>query len=301
MESMLGDKKINMSTNKRNQEGLLRRLITVVFLLCSFLGAGFAEDVDILKVGMESDQVASIQEVLKSEGYYTGEIDGLFGGGTEQAVRAYQHAHQLVADGLVGKKTLSHMFELDAHGHDTETEETTRVADLANELVSRGQGNRTAVGAYLDWWKDVRNKLIFPDDELLIRDFETGQTFNVVAIAGSNHMDVEALTYEDAQTIKTLWGGDYSWARRPVIAYLNGQPVAASLNAMPHAGRDDKPYKEYVYNRSAGYGYGYNYDKVKGNDFEGVICLHFKGSLLHKNAVQDSKHQAAVRKAAGLQ
>lgn len=283
----------------------MKRLLTLVFLLCCFLGTSFADDMDVLKSGMESNQVASIQEVLKSEGFYTGELDGIFGDGTESAVRSYQEAHDLLADGIVGEETLAHMFELGDHDHnhdEDENREDSLTEDLSSEIVSRGQANRFAsTGAYLDWWKDIRNKLLFPDDEVLIKDFETGQTFNVVAIAGTNHMDVEALTYEDAQIIQSLWGGDYSWSRRPVIAYLNGQAVAASLNGMPHAGRDDKPYKEYVYNRSAGYGYGYNYDKVKDNDFEGVICLHFKGSLLHKNSVQDGKHQAAVRKAAGLE
>ena len=280
----------------------MKRLLTLIFLLCCFLGASFAEDVDVLRSGMESDQVRSIQEVLSSEGFYTGELDGIFGHGTELAVRSFQEAHKLLADGIVGKETLAHMFELGDHDHDEDKESGENLTDIMSEVVSRGTAERFApTGAYLDWWKDIRNKMLLPDDEILIRDFETGQTFNVVAIAGTNHMDVEALTYEDAQIIKTLWGGDYSWARRPVIAYLNGRAVAASLNAMPHAGRDDKPYKEYVSNRSAGYGYGYNYDKIKGNDMEGIICLHFKGSLLHKNAVQDSKHQAAVRKAAGLE
>jgi peptidoglycan hydrolase-like protein with peptidoglycan-binding domain len=32
-------------------------------------------------------------------------LDGKFGGGTEAAVRAYQRAHRLVPDGIVGTKT----------------------------------------------------------------------------------------------------------------------------------------------------------------------------------------------------
>lgn len=282
----------------------MKRLFTLVLLLSCFLGASFADQVDVLTSGMEGNQILSIQEILKSEGFYTGELDGIFGHGTELAVCAYQEAHKLLADGMVGKETLAHMFELTDHDHSHDGDEGLEEdsTDQTAQVVSRGQLRRfEQTGAYLDWWKDIYNKMLFPDDEILIRDFETGQTFNVVAIAGTNHMDVEALTYEDAQIIQTLWGGDYSWSRRPVIAYLDGRAVAASLNGMPHAGRDDKPYTAYVYNRSAGYGYGYNYDKIKDNDFEGVICLHFKGSLLHKNAVQDSKHQATVRKAAGLE
>jgi len=279
----------------------LRKLVSVLMLLMCICAANFGavDTGEVLKVGTESNQVQLIQEVLKAETYYQGEIDGIFGLDTKGAVIAYQRAHELMADGIVGKQTLTHMFELsEEHEHEHEVEERVETSET---VVSRGNDGRSVpFGAYLDWWKDIKGKLIVPDDEVMIRDFETGRTFYVVAIAGSNHMDVEALTYDDAQIIQELWGGDYSWARRPVIAYLDGQAVAGSLNGMPHAGRDDKPYKEYVSNRSVGFGYGYNYDKVKGNDFEGVICLHFKNSLLHKNRVKDTKHQAAVRKAAGL-
>lgn len=37
--------------------------------------------------------------------------DGIFGGGTERAVKQYQAAHGLVADGLVGRKTKASMVE----------------------------------------------------------------------------------------------------------------------------------------------------------------------------------------------
>lgn len=285
----------------RYLEGLLRKLISVLFLMLCFCAVNFA-DIDtrqLLEEGSESKQVELVQEVLAAEGFYEGAIDGVFGSGTKVSVMAYQEAHELVADGIVGKETLAHLFDITDHNHgSTHAHESTESQEV---VVSRGVArNAVAPGAYLDWWKDIRNKLVFPDDEILIKDYETGREFRVVAIAGTNHMDVEALTLEDAKIIQDLWDG-YSWERRPVIAYLDGQAIAGSLNGMPHAGRDDKPYTEYVYNRSGGFGYGYNYDKVKGNDFEGVICLHFKNSLLHKNSVKDGKHQAAVRKAAGLE
>lgn len=284
-------------------EGLLKKLISVLFLLVLLCTTNFA-DADtsqVFKMGSDGEQVAIIQEVLASEGYYNGVIDGVFGKATHQSVLLYQEEHELIVDGIVGENTLNHLFNGVAHSH-LETIENYVIPDLKEEtVVSRGLA-RDAVpaGAYLDWWKDIRNKLLFPEDEILIKDFETGVEFKVIAIAGTNHMDVEALSYDDAQIIQNLWGG-YSWERRPVIAYLDGQAVAASLNGMPHAGRDDKPYTDYVSNRSGGFGYGYNYDKVKGNDFEGVICLHFKNSLLHKNSARDGKHQAAVKKAAGIE
>lgn len=52
-------------------------------------------------------QVEYIQKKLKEEGYYKGAIDGLWGAGTEKAVRDFQKARGLVIDGIVGTKTLN--------------------------------------------------------------------------------------------------------------------------------------------------------------------------------------------------
>lgn len=58
------------------------------------------------KIGSRSEEVKSIQKVLKSKGYYTGSIDGIFGTGTKKAVIAFQKDNGLKADGIVGEKTL---------------------------------------------------------------------------------------------------------------------------------------------------------------------------------------------------
>lgn len=276
-----------------------RIVLLVVMILMSYQVATFgaSQTTQVLTTGMVNGQVKSVQHLLESEGFYHGEIDGIFGSGTEEAVIEFQEAHGLSADGIVGKDTLNALFSMASDHEEENSHEAVKTVGVSRGLFSRTVPN----GAYLDWWSEVHNKLIFPDDEIVIQDYETGRFFKVVAIAGSKHMDVEALTIEDAHIIKELWGGEYSWDRRAVIAYLDGKPVAASLNGMPHAGRDDLPYKEYVSNRSQGYGYGYNYDKIKNNDFAGVICLHFKNSTLHKSPTKDSRHQAAVRKAAGLE
>ncbi len=48
-----------------------------------------------------------IQQRLKNWGYYTGEVDGSYGAQTEKAVKYFQEANGLEADGVVGPKTLS--------------------------------------------------------------------------------------------------------------------------------------------------------------------------------------------------
>lgn len=46
-----------------------------------------------------------IQRALKNAGYYQGQIDGKIGPRTQEAIRKFQKAKGLKADGIVGKKT----------------------------------------------------------------------------------------------------------------------------------------------------------------------------------------------------
>lgn len=59
--------------------------------------------------GSVGSNVLIIQERLKNLGYYTGEVDGVFGAGTQNAVIEFQKANGLIPDGIVGTKTLMAM------------------------------------------------------------------------------------------------------------------------------------------------------------------------------------------------
>lgn len=54
---------------------------------------------------MSGDDVILLQKLLTSEGYAPGPIDGFYGTSTFGAVRAFQAAHGLEDDGVVGEKT----------------------------------------------------------------------------------------------------------------------------------------------------------------------------------------------------
>ena len=54
----------------------------------------------------DSDEVKALQKRLKELGWYTGSADGDFGPATEAAVKAFQKANGLTADGKAGEKTL---------------------------------------------------------------------------------------------------------------------------------------------------------------------------------------------------
>lgn len=61
--------------------------------------------VAILKKGSKGDEVKEVQRRLKKWGYYSGNVDGVFGNGTRAAVIAFQKKNGLTADGVVGKAT----------------------------------------------------------------------------------------------------------------------------------------------------------------------------------------------------
>lgn len=64
----------------------------------------------VYKLGSQGDEVSRIQKKLKALGFYLGPVDGIFGGGTYGAVKAFQSSKDLLADGVVGPRTWKGLF-----------------------------------------------------------------------------------------------------------------------------------------------------------------------------------------------
>jgi len=58
-----------------------------------------------LKKGDKNEYVLCWQRYLNLSGFFCGVEDGIFGKNTEKAVKDYQEAHGLKADGIIGKNT----------------------------------------------------------------------------------------------------------------------------------------------------------------------------------------------------
>lgn len=65
-----------------------------------------AVEAAVISQGQRGDTVRTIQQKLKRWGYYKGSVDGIFGPQTKEAVKYFQRKNGLVADGIVGNKTL---------------------------------------------------------------------------------------------------------------------------------------------------------------------------------------------------
>ena len=66
-----------------------------------------ASSSSLLKQGTKSEAVRTLQQNLKTLGYYTGTVTGNFGPLTKEAVYSFQKANGLSADGVAGEKTLA--------------------------------------------------------------------------------------------------------------------------------------------------------------------------------------------------
>ena len=82
----------------------LLMVVAVNMILLAIMASAAA---DLYKKGSSGATVREIQTRLKSWGYYTGEVDGIYGSQTERAVRYFQRQNGLSVDGQTGNETLA--------------------------------------------------------------------------------------------------------------------------------------------------------------------------------------------------
>jgi len=64
----------------------------------------------LLRNGSIGPEVSLLQQKLRDLGYYSGEVDGHFGGGTKASLVLFQQQHQLDPDGMAGAQTLEILY-----------------------------------------------------------------------------------------------------------------------------------------------------------------------------------------------
>lgn len=87
-------------------------LLNILFISIAFRSSAMAtpetqtEVPVISQYGSKGDEVTKIQTRLKSWGYFTGPVTGNYGAQTTEAVKSFQRAHGITADGVANAKTL---------------------------------------------------------------------------------------------------------------------------------------------------------------------------------------------------
>lgn len=104
---------IKNTEKKRLRRRILSFLLAVVLLggigTVAAIQTADSSISTLSKLGSRGEEVRRIQQKLKSWGYYTGSIDGIYGTQTQSAVRKFQSANGLTVDGIAGPQTLSYL------------------------------------------------------------------------------------------------------------------------------------------------------------------------------------------------
>ncbi len=129
--------------------------IVLIFLtiFISYFGFSKYNEVQALsKYGSRGSEVTQIQTKLKRWGYYKGNVDGIYGTQTLNAVKYFQRKNGLTVDGIAGKKTLEAMgIYTSSSSSGTSTSNSSNVNLLARLIYGEARGEsytgQVAVGA----------------------------------------------------------------------------------------------------------------------------------------------------------
>ena len=106
------------------------------------------------KYGSQGSEVRQIQEKLKRWGYYNGNVDGIYGTKTLNAVKSFQKKNGLTVDGIAGPKTLNAMGISSSTGNSSSSSSNSSNVNLLAHLIygeARGEPytGQVAVGAVI--------------------------------------------------------------------------------------------------------------------------------------------------------
>ena len=133
------------------KKGLLKlwQIFVVILLNILIISLAMSTGVEALsKMGSTGPEVREIQTRLKKWGYYKGNIDGIYGTATKNAVKYFQMKNNLTVDGIAGKKTLAAMGISSSSGSGYSSSDYNLLARLIS-AESRGEPyvGQVAVGA----------------------------------------------------------------------------------------------------------------------------------------------------------
>lgn len=115
LKNKINHKQKEKNVNYKKPAGILAILLVILLIYNIFFTNNnlFA----LSKYGSRGAEVTQIQTKLKRWGYYTGNIDGIYGSQTLEAVKYFQRKNGLVVDGIAGKKTLEAMGIFNSSGN----------------------------------------------------------------------------------------------------------------------------------------------------------------------------------------
>ena len=140
----------------KNRKFIISFIFLTIIILASigyFLYKKNNDTIEALsKYGSRGSEVTQIQTKLKRWGYYTGNIDGIYGTQTVNAVKYFQRKNGLTVDGIAGPATLKAMGIMTSTSSSSSSSSYNSNLNLLSRVIygeSRGEPytGQVAVGA----------------------------------------------------------------------------------------------------------------------------------------------------------
>ena len=218
-----------------------------------------------LKIGSSGTGVSNLVQELINQGYYTGALTSEYTSAVAEAVKAFQSAHGLTADGIAGPATQHKLFGTTPVG-------TQDYTNLSMVLYPAEK---------IDWFTGGIQEMIPKGSNFKVYDVKTGIVWWAHRWSGGNHADIETLTAADTARLCKIYGVSRAsqitekthWQRRPSLITVGTRTFACALYGVPH--NDDG-------------------DTIADNDLTGQICLHFTNSRTHGTNKVVSYNEEAI-------
>ena len=147
--------------------------------------------------------------------------------------------------------------------------EQSRVNDYYEKEETVGLSRTTASVLNLDWF-EYMDEYFTKYVTVRVIDIYSMTEYKVQRLGGYNHADVQAIDAKNTAIFKKIYGGEWSWTRRPVWVEIDGKFYAGSTNGMPHG-----------------------FDILQTGE-GGHTCIHFLNSMTHGTKRVDPDHQKCV-------
>jgi len=236
-----------------------------------------------LEEGAKGAEVTAMQRALKSLNYPV-EVDGSFGPATKAAVKLFQGANGLSADGVAGQATLSLLYSGNAKAYTGSISSSGSVPSGSKVSSSAGA---SAMGSFtgrngeriqlLHWFNEVKTS-VRTGQNLTVYEPDSGITFTLYVMSRGRHADVEPLTANDTAKMMNAWGGEEDWTPKDVYLKLpDGRWTLATMHNVAHGSQ-----------------------VIHDNNYDGQNCVHFLRDMSECEANDPNygvQNQEALRKA----
>jgi spore cortex-lytic enzyme len=184
----------------------------------------------ISKYGSKGEEVTQIQKKLKNWGYYFGEVDGIFGSRTQNAVKLFQQRNGLAVDGIAGLQTLRAM------GISTSASTSTssnKVSSIPIKYGSRGNDVKTVQSKLKNWgyYSGGIDGVFGSETKKALVSFQKKNGLTADGIVGSKTLSALGLSTSGATSTgqnSTSSNNEYLLARI-ISAEARGEPYSGQV------------------------------------------------------------------------